>query len=302
MRSWFTQHLRAFGGSLARLGSSPLASALNVAVIGIALALPAGLYVVLANLQPLARTYGSGPQVSLYLALDASAADVALIRKRLTQHAHVGTFTFVPRAQALRELTAGAGIADVVDSLPGNPLPDAFVIEARRGHPATLEALREEFSAWPKVAHVQLDVLWARRLDALLRVGRFALLLLAASLAFGMVTVTFNTIRLQILTRREEIEVSKLIGATDAFIRRPFLYYGALLGAAGALMAWALVTLGTTVLNHGLLELAQLYGSNFRLQALSAEDSGSLLIFSTSLCWFGAWLSVRQHLTQVDPV
>jgi cell division transport system permease protein len=302
MRSWLTQHLRAFGGSLARLGNSPVASALNVAVIGIALALPAGLYVVLGNLQHLARAYGGGPQVSLYLVLDAGAADVALIRERLLKHAHVGTFRFVPRDQALRELKAGAGIADVVDSLPGNPLPDAFVIEARQGSPGTLEALREEFRAWPKVAHVQLDALWARRLEALLRVGRFALLLLAASLAFGMVTVTFNTIRLQILTRREEIEISKLIGATDAFVRRPFLYYGALLGAAGALTAWALVTLGTAVLNHGLLELAQLYGSNFRLQALSAEDSGSLLVFSTWLCWFGAWLSVRQHLTQVDAI
>ena len=287
---------------MARLVRSPLASALNIAVIGIALALPAGLYVVLGNLQHLARAHGGGPQVSLYLGLDASTADVALIRDRLVQHAQVGTVRFVPRDQALRELKAAAGIADVFDSLPGNPLPDAFVIEAREGNPATLEVLREEFRAWPKVAHVQLDALWARRLDALLRVGKFALLLLAASLAFGMVTVTFNTIRLQILTQREEIEISKLIGATDAFIRRPSLYYGALLGVAGGLSAWALVALGTTVLNHGLLELVKLYGSNFRLQALSAGDSGSLLFFSTGLCWFGAWLSVRQHLTQVDPV
>jgi len=301
MRSWLAQHLRAFSGSMARLASSPLASALNVAVIGIALALPAGLYAVLGTFQQLTQPYRGGPQVSLYLSLDASAADVAAIRERLMRHAHIGDFKFVPRDQALRELTAEAGIGDLVDSLPGNPLPDAFVVEAKHGHPAALEALREEFREWPKVAHVQLDALWARRLDALLRVGKFALLLLAASLAFGMVTVTFNTIRLQILTRREEIEVSKLIGATDAFIRRPFLYYGALLGAAGALAAWALVTLGTTLLNHGLRDFAQLYGSNFRLQALSAEDSGSLLIFSTWLCWFGAWLSVRYHLTQVDP-
>ena len=302
MRSWLTQHLRAFAGSMARLASSPLASALNIAVIGIALALPAGLYVVLGNLQHLARAHGGGPQVSLYLALDAGAADVALIRDRLVRQAQVGSFRFVPRDQALRELKAGAGIADVVDSLPSNPLPDAFVIEAREGNPATLEALREEFRAWPKVAHVQLDALWARRLDALLRAGKFALLLLAASLAFGMVTVTFNTIRLQILTQREEIEISKLIGATDAFIRRPLLYYGSLLGAAGGVAAWALVALGTTVLNHGLLELVALYGSNFRLQALSAEDGSSLLIFATGLGWFGAWLSVRQHLSQVDPL
>ena len=300
MRSWITQHLRACRGSIARLGSSPLAGALNVAVIGIALALPAGLFVVLDNLQHLARAYGGGPQVSVYLALDAGGGDVALIRDRLARHAQVGAFRFVSRDQALRELKAGAGIADVVDSLPGNPLPDAFVIDARDGAPAMLEALREELRAWPKVAHVQLDALWARRLDALLRAGQFALLLLAASLAFGMVTVTFNTIRLQILTQRAEIEISKLIGATDAFVRRPFLYYGALLGAAGAMAAWVLVALGVTVLNHGLRELATLYGSNFRLQALSPGDSGSLVLFATVLCWFGAWLSVRQHLTEAE--
>jgi cell division transport system permease protein len=286
---------------MARLASSPLASGLNVAVIGIALALPAGLYVVLGNLQHLARAYGSAPQLSLYLALDAGAADASLIRDRLAQQAQVASFRFVPRDQALRELKAGAGIADVIDSLPRNPLPDAFVIEASHGNPATLEALRDEFRTWPKVAHVQLDALWARRLDALLRVGKFVLLLLAASLAFGMVTVTFNTIRLQILTQREEIEISKLIGATDAFIRRPFLYYGALLGTAGGGAAWALVALATAGLNHGLVELVNLYGSNFRLQPLSAEDGASLLGFSAWLCWLGAWLSVRQHVTQVDP-
>jgi cell division transport system permease protein len=301
VRSWLAQHLRAFSGSIARLARSPLASALNVAVIGIALALPAGLFVVLGNLQHMARAYGGGPQISLFFALDAGASDIALVRGRLARHTQVGTFRFVPRDQALHELKSGGGIADVIDSLPGNPLPDAFVIEARDGAPATLEALREELHAWPKVAHVQLDALWARRLDALLRVGKSALLLLAASLACGMVTVTFNTIRLQILTQREEIEVSKLIGATDAFIRRPFLYYGALLGAAGALAAWLMVALGVTVLDHGLGELLALYGSNFRLQPLSAGDSGSLLVFSTGLCWFGAWLSVRQHLTEVDP-
>ena len=145
------------------------------------------------------------------------------------------------------------------------------------------------------MAHVQLDSAWARRLDALLTAGKFALLLLAASLAFGMVAVTFNTIRLQILTQQEEIEISNLIGATDAFIRRPFLYHGAVLGAAGGLAAWALVWLGVHVLNQGLTELAQLYGANWRLQPPSLEDGGSLLLFSTWLSWVGAWLCVQQH-------
>jgi cell division transport system permease protein len=279
-----------------RLVGSPLASALNVAVIGIALALPAGLYVILANLQDLARTHEGGPQVSVYMALDADSNDVASVRERLKRHSRIENFRFVPREEALRELKTSAGIAEVVDSLQHNPLPEAFVIDAGKGNPEALEALREEFRKWPKVAHVQLDAAWARRLDAWLRAGKFALLLLAASLAFGMVAVTFNTIRLQILTQREEIEITRLIGATDGFVRRPFLYHGAVLGAAGGLTAWALVWLGVYVLNHGMTELAQLYGTSFRLQPPSPEDGGSLLLFSTWLAWFGAWLCVQQHL------
>jgi cell division transport system permease protein len=300
MRSWLTQHGRGCAAACMRLVGSPLASTLNVAVIGIALALPAGLYVVLGNLQDLARAHGGGPQVSVYMALDAGGSDVASVRDRLKQHARVERFRFVPRDQALRELKTSVGIADVVDTLQHNPLPDAFVIDAKEANPEALEALRGEFRKWPKVAHVQLDSAWARRLDALLTAGKFALLLLAASLAFGMVAVTFNTIRLQILTQREEIEISNLIGATDAFIRRPFLYHGAVLGAAGGLAAWALVWLGVHVLNQGLTELAQLYGANLRLQPPSLEDGGSLLLFSTWLSWFGAWLCVQQHLGRVE--
>jgi len=301
VKSWFTQHARGLGAALMRLVRSPVASALNVAVIGIALALPAGLYVILGALQDLAHTRGAAPQVSVYMALDAGHDDVASVRDRLKQHPRVERFRIVPREEALRELRMSAGIADVVDSLQHNPLPDAFIIDARESNPDILEALREEIRKWPKVAHVQLDSDWARRLDALLRAGKFALLLLAASLAFGMVAITFNTIRLQILTQRDEIEISRLIGATDAFIRRPFLYHGAVLGAAGGLAAWTLVGLGIHVLNHGLAELAQLYSATFRLQPPTPEDGGSLLLFSTWLSWFGAWLCVQQHLVQTEP-
>jgi cell division transport system permease protein len=301
MRAWLTQHARALAATLSRLVRAPLASALNVAVIGIALALPLGLYLVLANLQGLARAHGSTPQLSLYLALEASAADVARIEERLQQHPRVHKFVFVPRDQALRELMAGAGLADVIASLPHNPLPDAFVVDTRDGRAQMLEALRDELRQWPKVGHVQLDSTWAKRLEALLNVGRVALLVLAAALGLGMATASFNTIRLQILSQREEIEVSGLLGATDRFIQRPFLYYGALLGLGSALLAWCLVELGVHTLNHSLIEVGTLYDTTVRLRRLSPEESGSLVLFSTILCWIGAWLSVRSHLSQSAP-
>ncbi len=301
MKNWLYQHWRNLGATLGRLARTPLASLLNIGVIGIALALPLGLYVVLTNAQGFARERAPTPQLSVFLAVDAKPADAQAITARLKSHAGVKTHRFVARDAALAELKARSGLADVIDSLNQNPLPDGFVVEARDGSAASLEALREEMKRWPKVAHVQLDSAWARKLDAVLRVGQLALLMLAGVLAFALAAITFNTIRLQVLTQREEIEVAKLIGATDAFIQRPFLYYGALLGLAGGLAAWAIVWGGLYLLNNGLAELAQLYGASFRLQHLSLPDSLALCLAAGLLGWLGAALSLRRHLAAFDP-
>jgi len=274
---------------------------LNVIVIGIALSLPVGFYLGIDNLQAFSRQLSSDPQVSIFMAMDAGQADVSAVERRLRAHPEVGRVDFVAREQALAKLKRSAGLADVLADLERNPLPDAFVVTARSNDPATLEALRDQAARWPKVEHVQLDAEWARRLDAALGVGRMLVTLLAALLALALVAVTFNTIRLQILTRRDEIEVSKLIGATNPFIRRPFLYLGALQGLGGGCAAWAIVTLAMIVLNVQLAELTTLYGTAFKLQPLTAADSAVLLLFSAALGWLGAWLSVSRHLWQIEP-
>lgn len=301
MRVWLSQHLRTCAATLARLARTPGASLLNIGVIGVALALPAGFYAVLANLQHHARGLAADPQISLFLALDAGAADAREIEARLKRHAGVRGYRYVARDQALRELKASTGLADVVESLGQNPLPDAFVVDARDGAPQALERLREEFKTWPKVAQVQLDAAWARRLQAALGAGRLAVLLLGALLAFALVAVTFNTIRLQILTQREEIEVARLIGATDPFIRRPFLYYGAIVGLAGGLAAWLTVAAALALMNRGLADLAALYGGTLQLRQLAPADGLSLVAFSGWLGWLGAWLSVSRHLGEAGP-
>jgi cell division transport system permease protein len=300
VRAWLWQHLDALAATLARFARAPLATLFNAGVIGIALALPVALYVALANLQAYSGALDSEPRLSVFLELDAPRSAVAGIEERLRAHASVRAVRHVPREQALAELKADSGLADLLDSLPRNPLPDAFVVQAREGAPEALELLRDEVRGWPQVAHVQLDALWARRLDAAVRAGRLAAGLLGALFAFALVAVTFNTIRLQILTRREEIEVARLIGATDAFIRRPFLYFGALQGLAGGLAAWAIIWAGLLLLNGALAELSRLYATRIELHHLSGPDSASLLLFSGWLGWCGAWLSVRQHLTQVE--
>jgi cell division transport system permease protein len=296
MKNWISHHAQSLQYALKRLLQNPFASLLNISVIGIALSLPSGLYALLTNLESLSRQVSGEPQISLFLSTQATPAEVAQMQVRLKDHPGVRNFQFVPRDKALRELQKAAGISDVVQSLTQNPLPDAFIIHAKNPSADALAALRSEISSWPKVAHVQLDSLWAQRLEALLRLGKLAVLLLAILLSFALVAVTFNTIRLQILTQRDEIEVAQLIGATRRFIRRPFLYIGALQGLAGGMFAWIIVAASIEVLNNGIADLTRLYTITFQLNHINISDSGSLILFSAWLGWLGAWLSVSRHL------
>ncbi len=300
MNNWLIQHVRVLLFTLRRLRATPLSSLLNILVIGIALSLPAGLYVLLQNVQSLAEQAVGKPQLSVFLSMNADQDDIARIGKQLRQHDAIGEIEFVPRDQALEQLQQTTGLADVVGGMAQNPLPDAYVVYPKNPSAQVLEALHDELQKWPKIEHVQLDSAWAQKLEALLKFGRLAVLILAVLLSFALVAVTFNTIRLQILTQRDEIEVSALIGATHAFIRRPFLYFGLLQGLLGGAMAWLIIAVSLTLLNSSLAGLAQLYASSFTLHPPSAGDSFTLLLFSAYLGWLGAWLSVAQHLWQIE--
>jgi cell division transport system permease protein len=237
----------------------------------------------------------------VFLRLDAKRPELEVLAKKLKSDPRVREARYIPREQALKDLQSIEGLAEVVAALNRNPLPDAWVVRPRAAPGAELEALAQELRAQPAVAHVQADAAWARRLAALAGTARLAVGLLAALLAFGLVAITFNTIRLQILTQRAEIEISKLIGATDAFIRRPFFYLGALQGLAGGLLALALVWGGLAALNSGVADLAASYGSPFRLAVLAPGDALALLAFSGALGWLGAYLSVSRYLLEIEP-
>jgi cell division transport system permease protein len=295
------EHLRVLRFTLQRLLLTPNASLLNVTIIGIALSLPVGGYVLLKSVQSLGSQIAGTPQISVFLASGASLSEIGRIGDKLKQHAAIKRIEFVSREVALKKLQQSAGLADVIGGLSQNPLPDAFVVYPKDGNVAALEALRDELKTWQRFEHVQLDSAWIHKLAALLDFGRMAVAILAALLSFALIAITFNTIRLQILTRREEIEVAKLIGATDAFIRRPFLYFGLTQGLLGGIAAWLLVAGSLLLLNHQVGALAQLYASNFSLQHLSLGDSVTLLVFSGYLGWLGAWFSVSQHLWQIEP-
>ena len=293
MRTWLRQHRGALGRALRKLAAQRAATLLNALVIGVALSLPAGGYALLANLQGVAQRFSFEPQLSVFLKHEAQRAE---LEARLRADRRVAALRFVPRDEALAELRVAEGLADVVAALERNPLPDAFVVRAADGGAAALEALGRALQALPGVAHVQVDSAWAERLAALARIGRLALAALAVLLATGLVAVTFNTIRLQILTQREEIEVSQLLGATDAFVSRPFLYQGILQGSAGGLLALAILWVGLWVLNLGVRDLAQAYGSSFELAFLPGRDTLAVVAFAALLGWLGALLSVSKYL------
>jgi cell division transport system permease protein len=296
MRTWLRHHRQSLAATLARLARQPGATLLNVAAIGVALALPLGAYTLLDNGRSLARHVGGDPQMSVFLAQDASRADAEKVAAELKRAAGVRAVRFVPRDEALAELKRAEGVGELAAALKSNPLPDAYVVDLVPGQAPAAEALAARLREFPKVAQVQLDATWIKRLDALLGLGRTAVAVLTAFLATGLVAVTFNTVRLQIVTQAAEIEVSRLVGATDGYIRRPFLYLGGLLGLLGGVAAILAVAGSVSALNGDVGRLATSYGSDFRLGLPGPADLASVLCFAGALGWAGAWLSVSRHL------
>lgn len=299
MKAWLRAHGQALANVLKKLRAAPLASLVMAGVIGATLSLPAGLYLVIDNLRNAAGGLETEPQLTLFLKADTPEQAVQDIGRRLEAHAGVRDTRFLGREEAWRGLQERNGLGGE-PALQKNPLPDAYVVRAASGEPAATESLQREFAAWPEVEHAQLDADWVKRLYALLQLGNTAVLILAGLLGFALVAIIGNTIRLQILTQREEIEVSKLIGATDRFIRRPFLYAGTLQGLGGGLTAWLILYAALALFNLSVEEIARLYASDFRLAPLPPDASLVLVGGSALLGWLGSYWAVGRYLSRLD--
>jgi cell division transport system permease protein len=293
-------HLNVLRAVLRRMFSSKLAGLLNILVIGITLSLPVGMYLLLQNAQSLIAKFSETPQISLFLNMDAKHEDAERLQKLLQKHPSIARIEFVSRTRALEQLKQSTGLSDLIGGLEQNPLPDAFIVHPKQNDAQALELLRNELGKLSGVMEAQLDTTWAYKLEGMLKFGRMVVIILSSLLSIALIAITFNTIRLQILTHSDEIAVSRLIGATNGFIRRPFLYYGALQGLLGGLMAWLIVSVSMLLLNRQLGELSQIYTSQFALTTLSPNDALSLLFFSVYLGWLGAQLSVARHLSQIE--
>lgn len=301
MRGWFSQHLQAVQAALGKLVAQRAASLLNVLVIAVTLSLPAGGYVLLGSLQDIAQRFSFEPQLSLFLETGVKPAEREALEQRLKRESLIGAVRFVSREEALAQLEKTEGIAEVIAALKHNPLPDAYIVKLHPAPVEQLDALSEELGRLPGVARVQTDSAWARRLAALVGIGRLGIGLLGALLGAGLVAVTFNTIRLQVVTQREEIEVAKLLGATDAFIRRPFYYLGALQGLAGGAVGLLILAGSLALLNRAVLIFAQTYGSSFQFEFLSPGIGTAVGLFTSFLGWLGAYLSVSVYLREIEP-
>lgn len=301
MRVWIFQHWQAFGLTAKQFFFKPISNLLSVAVIGIAFSFPLGIYTILENLQSFSGQFVHSPQMSLFLKIDASEFDIENINSRLESFDGITSFQFISNEIALAQLQHESGMGDIALYLKKNPLPHAFIIHTQHMLPDRLEESRVALQQWPAVSHVQVDSDWIKKMHAFIKLGRIAVIMLSSLLGVALVIVIFNTIRLQILTKQEEIEVSKLIGATDRFIRRPFLYFGALQGIMGALIAWIIITFGIQMINDNLTELSQLYEIGLRLIPMSLFQISLLGAISAFLGWLGARLSVAQHLSRIEP-
>jgi cell division transport system permease protein len=297
MIGWLAQQRAALSLTLGRMADSAFSTGLTVLVIGVALALPASLYVALDNLANLALRFSGAPEITLFL--DDGSNKAQDIERALKQRKDLKSYRFVGREQALKELSTRSGAGDVVAALGRNPLPDAFVLSPKETEPAALEKIRAETGKLAGVASAKLDSAWAQRLDALLALARDFVLLLAGLLGTALVAVSFNTIRLQVLAQKDEIEVSRLLGATDAFVRRPYLYLGTLQGVFGALIAVGILALALIFLGLRVDTVAEAYGSTFKLGGLAWGHAGLLVILSGALGWVGAWLAANQHLRRL---
>lgn len=298
MSAWLNNHAQALKLVLRRFKTNKLSTLLICLAIGVTLALPSILYAVLDSVNGLANNVKSESQISVFLAINHHDVAVENITKALKNEAQINSFKFVGKDDALKNLQAANTNKDVLNSLQNNPLPDAFFIKPKQLDNDSIESLKSTLSKLDGVEEVMVDGAWLKRLNALLALGQKALTIVVGLLAFALVAVIGNTIRMQILTQQAEINLSQLIGATSSFIRRPFLYAGALYGLLGGLFALALTTVVIALFNQSLAPLAAEYQANFALRFPNLSTCLLICALALLLGVIAAYLAVSKSLSQ----
>lgn len=303
LATYFSRHAQALLSAFGRLIRRPFGSLLSVLVIAIALALPSSLWLLVKNAQAAAGDVTDSIEIAVYFKTDVPLEKAEQLAAAARARVDVEQVKVVSAEDGLAEFREFSGFGAALDALEGNPLPHVLTLRPKEAYatPAGVESLRRYLSAWPEVETVQVDGEWVRRLTALLDLLRNGLLVFASVLAAGVLVLIGNTIRFEIGTRRAEIEVTKLVGGTDAFVRRPFLYEGLVFGFLGGLVALGVVALITATLAAPVGRLAALYGGGFSLSSITVTEALILVAGSSLLGLVGAWLGAARLIARIEP-
>ena len=301
--TWLLRHAQMALSSLGRLTRSPISTLMTAAVIGIALALPSGLHLLVDNVRALSSSWDGSASVSLFLNEAVADAQASAVREQIARRPDVADTRLITRAQALDEFRHLSGFGEAVELLDQNPLPAVVVVrpdDSVQGADA-VGRLARELQDYREIDLAQIDLQWVERLGAITRTVERGVLILAALLAGAVLLIVGNTIRLEIQNRHSEIEIVKLVGGTDAFIRRPFPYEGIWYGLLGAIIGLALVLGSLYLLDGPVRRLAGLYESGFELSLIDPASLLGVVLGGPALGLAGAWLAVGRHLAQIQP-
>jgi len=300
---WLTRHAQTLFGTLGRLSQQRMQTGMTILVIGIALTLPACLQVLTKNVAALGDSFDRTIELSVYMRTDAAVAQAEQLAAQLRARPDFAEVRLIKADEGLAEFRARSGFGEALDALESNPLPHALVIRPVASFTGAkqLDALAGELKMLPGVESVQLDSVWVERFNAMLDALRSGSWVAAILLAIGVTVIIGNTIRADIHSRRAEIEIAKLVGASDAFVRRPFLYTGVWYGLGGALLALLLTALIVALLSVPIARLAGLYGGAYSLSGLGLDGSFKLLALGVGLGWVGSLVAANWQLRQVEP-
>jgi cell division transport system permease protein len=303
IRAYFARHAQVFVGSLGRIMKQPFATLLTMAVIAVALALPLFLGLFLQNARNATVNWNDAYDLSVYMDKKAAAGRTQALAKLVQRRSDVAAVRIITAEEALAQFRSDSGFGKALDALTDNPLPDTLVVTPTlaASTPEGTDSLRVAIAALSDVQTVQLDTEWVKRWHSMLDILRTVVLLTGGLLGVGIVLIVSNTIRLEILNRHAEIEVMKLVGASDGFARRPFLYSGIWYGLGGGLLALVLVAIAAALLAQPVEKLALLYGSGFRLGGLGALTGVGVLGAAVALAWVGSWLAATRHIRAIEP-
>lgn len=302
--NYLAMHFHVLTSSLGQIWRTPLSSMMTTAVIAIALALPAALHVFLGKVEAIGAAWQDSAQISLFLKANIKDQKALEIKAELQRWSEITAVDYITAEQALDDFRQNSGLGDALGLLEQNPLPGVLVVYPTLAQrtPDLAQALLEKLRARSEVDMAQLDMEWIQRLHTIISFADRAVMVLGGALALAVLFVIGNTIRMAIQNRRDEIEVTKLIGGSDAFVRRPFLYNGMWFGLFGGILAWLLVNILLVLLDDPVRRLAELYDSDFQLGLVGVETTFLLLFSGPLLGLVGAWLVAGRHLKAIEPV